>query len=90
MSQIPSHRSRRHASLRAIAAASVLVAASPAARAHQGDHTMSLGSGLAHLLSEPDHVALLLLALAACAIGWRALRASRRRRAEASRPARDR
>jgi hydrogenase/urease accessory protein HupE len=44
-------------------AALLILLASPLALAHPGEHHMGLLAGLLHLLSEPDHLALLLIAL---------------------------
>ena len=40
-----------------------MLLASPRAWAHPGEHPMRLFEGIAHLLSEPDHLALLGLAV---------------------------
>ncbi len=54
---------------------------SPLALAHPGEHHMGLLGGIAHLLSEPDHLAMLLIAAIVGISGAHALR----RRAQARR-----
>ena len=54
---------------------SFMAAASPAL-AHPGDHHEGLLVSLAHLLTEPDHLA---MAALAAGIGWAAARLARRR-----------
>ncbi len=44
---------------RILGAAFALVAMSSAAMAHPGGHLMTLAQGVWHLLTEPDHLALL-------------------------------
>ncbi len=51
-----------------------LVLFSPLAMAHPGEHHMGWLAGIAHLLSEPDHLAMLLLAVVVGAYGALALR----------------
>ena len=51
-----------------------LMTFSPLALAHPGEHHVDLLGGIAHLLSEPDHLALALLAIAIGAFGAAALR----------------
>ena len=50
-----------------------LLAAAPAVWAHPGDHGSSWFEAAMHLLSEPDHLAGIMLALVAAVWGVRAL-----------------
>ena len=52
----------------------LLLLASPLALAHPGEHHVGLLGGIAHLLSEPDHLALALLAVVVGAFAASALR----------------
>lgn len=49
----------------------VLAAMSSAAAAHPGSHDLSVVSSLVHLLTEPDHLAMLSGAIVAAFVAWR-------------------
>lgn len=61
-----------------LAFAFLLALLSPLALAHPGEHHGGLLHNLAHLLTEPDHIALMLLAVV---VGWGGARLFRRRQA---------
>jgi hydrogenase/urease accessory protein HupE len=48
-----------------------LAAMSNAAMAHPGDHGFSLAASLFHLLTEPDHLAMIVGAVVLAAAAWR-------------------
>ncbi len=47
------------------------------AMAHPGDHGFSLTGSLVHLLSEPDHLAMMAGAVVAAVVAWRWVRRSK-------------
>lgn len=49
----------------------ILAAMSSAAFAHPGDHQFTLAATLVHLLTEPDHLAMLSAAVVAVVLAWR-------------------
>ncbi len=53
----------------------ILAATAGSAFAHPGDHAFSLIGSLAHLLTEPDHLAMMIVAAAAAYGLWRWTRA---------------
>ncbi|WP_018412788.1 hypothetical protein [Methyloversatilis thermotolerans] len=59
----------------------IALATSSAALAHPGGHHGNVGSTLLHLMSEPDHIALLVAAAVAGGLGalWMRRRAARSR-----------
>ncbi|MFO1220663.1 MAG: HupE/UreJ family protein [Burkholderiaceae bacterium] len=72
---------RRMAALGAGLAGALMAGAASAHPGHGAGTTLGFVDGLVHLLTEPDHVAMLVLAVVAGVAGakaWRARRAARR------------
>ncbi len=62
---------------RALATSTISFAMAGPALAHPGDHALSVLQSLAHLLTEPDHLALLVLVLGVGILAFSRLRRTR-------------